>query len=159
MAVLSAADDTIAPAGEDVLYLHSNVPADPVGGWDANKDAYTEQILASGTRFLGGLDAEIGRIVHTPADFEARFATPKGCYFHVDMGPLRLGMNRPARGLGGYVTPVAGLYLAGAGSHPGGTINGWCGRLAARTAMGQEPGLAPLPRRSSSTPARTPLPA
>ena len=83
-------------------------------------------------------DAEIGRIVHTPKDFEDRFATPKGCYFHVDMTPLRLGTNRPARELGGYTTPVPGLYLAGAGSHPGGTINGWCGRLAARTAIAAE---------------------
>jgi phytoene dehydrogenase-like protein len=142
MAVLSAADDTIAPAGQDVLYLHSNVPADPTGGWPANKDAYTEKILSSAQRFLGGLDAEIGRVVHTPQDFEDRFSTPKGCYFHVDMSPLRLGVNRPARGLGGYTTPVRGLYLAGAGSHPGGTINGWCGRLAARTAMENETGRA-----------------
>ncbi len=138
MAVLSANDPTIAPAGQDVLYLHSNVPADPIGGWDANKDLYTQTIIKSAERFLSGLDAEIGRIVHTPKDFEDRFATPKGCYFHVDMTPLRLGTNRPARELGGYTTPVPGLYLAGAGSHPGGTINGWCGRLAARTAIAAE---------------------
>ena len=138
MAVLSASDPTIAPAGQDVLYLHSNVPADPIGGWDANKDLYTQTIVKSAERFLSGLDAEIGRVVHTPKDFEDRFATPKGCYFHVDMTPLRLGTNRPARELGGYSTPVPGLYLAGAGSHPGGTVNGWCGRLAAQTAIAAE---------------------
>ncbi len=138
MAVLSAADPSIAPAGQDVLYLHSNVPADPVGGWQANKDLYTQTIMKSAQRFLGGLDAEIGRVVHTPTDFEDVFGTPKGCYFHVDMTPMRLGVNRPARGLGGYTTPVDGLYLAGAGSHPGGTINGWCGRLAAREAIAHE---------------------
>ncbi|MUL65926.1 hypothetical protein BOO86_15730 [Mycobacterium sp. CBMA 234] len=135
MAVLSASDPTIAPAGQDVLYLHANVPADPIGGWDANKDSYTQTIVKSAQRFLSGLDAEIGRVVHTPKDFEDRFGTPKGCYFHVDMTPLRLGTNRPARELGGYTTPVPGLYLAGAGSHPGGTVNGWCGRLAAQTAI------------------------
>jgi phytoene dehydrogenase-like protein len=146
MAVLSAADRSIAPEGGDVLYLHSNVPADPVGGWTPEaKQAYGEQITASATRFLGGLEAEIGRIVHTPQDIEARFAAPKGAYFHVDMGPLRLGVNRPAHGLGGYKTPVAGLYLAGAGSHPGGTVNGWCGRLAARTAMAEEATVGPAP--------------
>ncbi|MFE3001688.1 phytoene desaturase family protein [Nocardia sp. NPDC059246] len=138
MAVLSAADPTIAPPGQDVLYLHANVPADPVGGWEANRDVYTQTIVKSAQRFLDGLDAEIGRVVHTPKDFEDRFSTPKGCYFHVDMTPLRLGVNRPARGLGGYVTPVAGLYLAGAGSHPGGTVNGWCGRLAAFEAVKHE---------------------
>ena len=138
MAVLSASDPTIAPAGQDVLYLHANVPADPVGGWEANKDLYTHSIVKSAERFLSGLDAEIGRVVHTPLDFENRFGTPKGCYFHVDMTPLRLGTNRPARELGGYATPVPGLYLAGAGSHPGGTVNGWCGRLAAQTAVKSE---------------------
>ncbi|BBY80198.1 NAD(P)/FAD-dependent oxidoreductase [Mycolicibacterium pulveris] len=141
MAVLSASDPTIAPAGQDVLYLHSNVPADPVGGWEVNRDLYTQTIIKSAERFLSGLDAEIGRIVHTPKDFEDRFATPKGCYFHVDMTPLRLGTNRPARELGGYSTPVPGLYLAGAGSHPGGTVNGWCGRLAAQTAIRDETGI------------------
>lgn len=144
MAVLSAADGSIAPHGQDVLYLHSNVPADPVTGWDEQtKQWYTDLILDSAGRFLTGLDSELGRVVHTPRDFEERFSTPKGAYFHVDMGPLRLGVNRPAKGLGGYTTPVQGLYLAGAGSHPGGTINGWCGRLAAQTALERERSIGP----------------
>lgn len=138
MAVLSAADATIAPEGQDVLYLHANVPVDLPGGWEANKDSYTRSIVKSAERFLDGLDAEIGRVVHSPQDFEDYFGTPRGCYFHVDMTPMRLGANRPARGLGRYTTPVEGLYLAGAGSHPGGTINGWCGRNAAREAMKHE---------------------
>lgn len=87
--------------------------------------------------FLSGLDAEIGRVVHTPKDFEDRFATPKGCYFHVDMTPLRLGVNRPAAELGGYATPIPGLSLAGAGSHPGGTVNGWCGRCGPLLIVGR----------------------
>lgn len=162
MAVLSASDETIAPPGQDVLYLHSNVPADPVTGWDEpTKTQYTDAILASAKRFLGGLDAEIGRVVHTPSDFERRFSTPKGAYFHVDMGPLRLGVNRPAKGLGDYTTPVTGLYLAGAGSHPGGTINGWCGRLAAQRALATESSLGPLPsaRETAPPPSLTPTAA
>jgi phytoene dehydrogenase-like protein len=153
MAVLSASDPTIAPDGQDVLYLHSNVPADPVGGWtEETKRVYTEQIIVSAQRFLGGLEAEIGRIVHTPRDIETRFRAPKGAYFHVDMGPMRLGVNRPARGLGGYKTPVRGLYLAGAGAHPGGTINGWCGRLAARVAMQDETAIGRAPARAAQVP-------
>jgi phytoene dehydrogenase-like protein len=129
------------------------VPADPAGGWDAEtKQTYERAIVVSAQRFLHGLDAEIGRVAHTPRDFEDRFSTPKGAYFHVDMGPLRLGVNRPAKGLGGYTTPIAGLYLAGAGSHPGGTINGWCGRLAAQTAMAAESGV-PAAATPSSAPA------
>ena len=146
MAVLSASDETIAPDGQDVLYLHSNVPADPVTGWDEQtKREYEQLIVRSAERFLGGLDAEIGRVVHTPLDIENRFSAPKGAYFHVDMGPLRLGVNRPAKGLGDYTTPVTGLYLAGAGSHPGGTINGWCGRLSAQRALENESTIGPAP--------------
>jgi len=160
MAVLSASDSTIAPEGQDVLYLHSNVPAEPVTGWDeTTKAAYTELIVNSAKRFLTGLDAEIGRVVHTPLDFEQRFSTPKGAYFHVDMGPLRLGVNRPAKGLGDYTTPVKGLYLAGAGSHPGGTINGWCGRLGAQRALACEAELGALPVSVSRVSAIAPIPA
>jgi phytoene dehydrogenase-like protein len=146
MAVLSASDATIAPAGQDVLYLHANVPADPVGGWTPEtKQHYTDLIMRGAHRYMDGLDTEIGRVVHTPRDFEEKWSTPKGAYFHVDMGPMRLGVNRPAKGLGDYTTPVKGLYLAGAGAHPGGTINGWCGRLAAERAMAVEPEIGPAP--------------
>jgi len=145
MSVLSAADQSVAPEGQDLLYLHSNVPADPVGGWDDNKAAYEHEIVESSKRFLGGLEHEIGRVVHSPKDFEDAWSTPKGAYFHVDMNPGRLGINRPARGLGGYVTPVAGLYMGGAGTHPGGTITGWCGRLSAQEALKREGVSAPAP--------------
>jgi phytoene dehydrogenase-like protein len=139
MAILSASDRTLAPEGQDVLYLHSNVPALPTGGWsDENKAKYEQQITASATRYLGGLENEIGRVTSSPLDFERRFSSPKGGYFHVDMLPMRLGMNRPAKGLGGYRTPIANLYLAGAGSHPGGGVSGWPGRLAAQTALADE---------------------
>jgi phytoene dehydrogenase-like protein len=135
MAILSAADPTIAPAGQDVLYLHSNAPAEPVEGWPSSKAIYSRAIRSSANRFLDGMSAEIGAVETTPADFERRFSTPKGCYFHVDMIPTRMGSNRPAPGLGGYVTPVTALYLAGAGVHPGGGVNGWPGRLAAERAL------------------------
>lgn len=152
MAVLSAADRTIAPEGGDVLYLHSNVPADPVSGWTPEtKQGYTDQILASAHCFMGGLEAEIGRIVHTPKDIEDRFSAPKGAYFRVDMGPMRLGVNRPARGLGGHRTPVRGLYLAGAGAHPGGTVNGGAGACPPDVAMADEAVIGRLPAPVATT--------
>ena len=138
MAILSAPDRSIASQHGDVLYLHSNVPAYPSNGWDANKDAYTEQIWKSSLRFLGGLETEIGRIVSTPQDLQNRFAAPAGAYFHVDMLVTRLGKNRPAHGLGGYDTPVRGLYQTGAGTHPTGGVVGWPGRLAAQHALRNE---------------------
>ena len=136
MAILSANDSSLAPPGEDVLYLHSNVPADlSQSAWSDQKAAYSQTIRTSARRFIGGLDQEIGAVEHSPADLEARFGVPRGCYFHVDMTASRLGMNRPAAGLGGYRTPVERLYLAGAGTHPGGGVLGWPGRLAADCAL------------------------
>lgn len=135
MAILSAPDRTIADEQGDVLYLHSNVPARPERGWGEMKAPYTEQIWTSAQRFLDGLDTEIGRMVSTPQDFEDRFAAPRGAYFHVDMLPNRMGMNRPARGLGGYDTPIKALFQSGAGTHPSGGVTGWPGRLAAQHAL------------------------
>jgi phytoene dehydrogenase-like protein len=141
MAVLSAPDRSIAAGEGDVLYLHSNVPAYPSNGWDVNKEDYTEQIWKSGLRFLDGLQSEIGRVVSTPQDLEARFAAPAGAYFHVDMLVTRMGKSRPARGLGGYDTPIKGLYQTGAGTHPSGGVVGWPGRLAAQHALRKEHGI------------------
>jgi phytoene dehydrogenase-like protein len=134
-AIMSANDASIAPKGQDVFYLYVNTPIHPVGGWDANKAAYSTQIRKAVSFYVDGLDAEIGSIEHCPKDFEEQFGAPNGAYFHVDMIPTRMLMNRPAPGLGGYRTPFEGLYLAGAGSHPSGGVCGWPGRLAAETAM------------------------
>ncbi|MFJ9390495.1 phytoene desaturase family protein [Nocardioides sp. NPDC101246] len=135
MAVLSASDATIAPEGQDVVYLAANVPSVLAGGWADGKDRVAKAVLGSVERYMSGLDAEIGRIVTSPADFEGTYGAPSGCYFHVDMTPFRFGMNRPAHGLGGYVTPVEGYFLAGSGVHPGGGVSGWPGRLAAQAAL------------------------
>jgi phytoene dehydrogenase-like protein len=137
MAVLTANDASLAPEGQDVAYLAANVPAQPRDGWDKAKSWFSEAIMRSVTAHIDGFDTEIGRIETSPDDFGEQFATPNGSYFHVDMTPLRLAMNRPARGLGGYRSPVDGYYHAGAGSHPGGGVSGWPGRLAAETALGQ----------------------
>jgi phytoene dehydrogenase-like protein len=136
VAVLSANDPGLAPEGQDVVYLASNVPAQPRDGWEKTKTAMSEAIMGSVRQHLDGFDTEIGRIETSPADFGEQFATPNGSYFHVDMTPLRLAMNRPAPGLGGYRSPVHGYFHAGAGSHPGGGVSGWPGRLAAETALG-----------------------
>jgi phytoene dehydrogenase-like protein len=132
---LSANDASISPQGQDVFYLYVNTPIKPIGGWEAAKSAYSQQIRSAVGYYVDGLDLEIGSVEHCPQDFETQFGAPNGAYFHVDMIPTRMLMNRPAPGLGGYRTPFQGLYLASAGSHPSGGVCGWPGRLAAETAM------------------------
>ncbi|WP_182379301.1 NAD(P)/FAD-dependent oxidoreductase [Nocardioides sp. WS12] len=135
LSVLSGLDPSVAPDGQDVLYIASNVPAQPREDWAVERDHYARAVLDAASVHLSGLDSEIGRVVTSPADFGSLYATPNGSYFHVDMTPLRLAMNRPAPGLGGYRGPVPGYFHAGAGSHPGGGVSGWPGRLAAQTAL------------------------
>lgn len=60
MAVLSAVDASLAPEGGDVLYLHSNTPLRPDGGWEHAKAAYDDQVWTSASRFLGGWSPRSG---------------------------------------------------------------------------------------------------
>jgi phytoene dehydrogenase-like protein len=126
-------DPSQAPAGQDVMYLSTpSVPVHPVGGWDTvQQDALQGLLTQAGHYYDSGLDSEIGRRVENPEGLSRRLHVSNGCYFHVDFTPARSGPFRPAAGLGGYRTPLAGLYLAGAGTHPGGGVMGTSGRLAA----------------------------
>jgi phytoene dehydrogenase-like protein len=58
---------------------------------------------------------------------------------HLDIALDQLGPFRPTRSLGRWRTPVAGLYICGAGTNPTGGIAGTSGRQAARTLLGDQP--------------------
>lgn len=135
MSLLSSSDSSIAPPGQEVVYLAANVPPRPSVGWESARESMSNAVFRVAEAHMSGLEAEIGRVVTTPADWEHTYGAPGGCYFHVDMTPFRFGANRPARGLGGYVTEIRNYYLAGSGVHPGGGVSGWPGRLAAQTAL------------------------
>jgi len=75
-------------------------------------------------------DNEIARRVEASPDLASRLNVLNGCVVHIDTVTTRSGLMRPAAGLGGAL-PVSGLFLGGAGSHPGGGVNGLPGRIAA----------------------------
>ena len=75
------------------------------------------------------------REVLAPPDLERIFGLTGGNLFHGAMPLARLGFLRPVPGWARYRTPVAGLYLCGAGTHPGGGVMGACGRNAARVVL------------------------
>lgn len=126
-------DSSQAPTGQDVMYLSTpSVPVHPVGGWDQAQARALERLLTQAANcYDSGLNAEIGRRVENPEGLARRLRVSNGCYFHVDFVPSRSGPLRPALGVSGYRTPLRGLYLAGAGTHPGGGVMGTSGRLAA----------------------------
>jgi phytoene dehydrogenase-like protein len=94
------------------------------------------------TRVLGVLEPHapdlarliIEREVLTPEDLESEWGLPGGHIFHGEMAPDQSWVARPFLGLAPYHTPIRGLYLASAGTHPGGGLTGLPGWLGARAA-------------------------
>lgn len=132
-AVPSAVDPTQAPAGQDIAYLYPvAMPVNPNAGWDALRARAGQQVIDQASAYMDGLkEHEIARRVEASPDLAKRMNVHNGCVVHVDTCATRSGAMRPAHGLGGDTLPVAGLFLGGAGIHPGGGINGLPGRIAA----------------------------
>src|SRR6185437_2575409 len=76
--------------------------------------------------------AVIARSVLTPTDLVQRFGLIGGDIFHGALGLDQLWAARPVLGYGDYRAPIRGLYLCGAGAHPGGGVSGLPGYNAAR---------------------------
>jgi phytoene dehydrogenase-like protein len=89
-------------------------------------------VIDHSSAYMDGLkEHEIARRVEASPDLAKRLNVHNGCVVHIDTGTARSGTMRPAYGLGGETLPVAGLFIGGAGIHPGGGINGLPGRIAA----------------------------
>ena len=65
----------------------------------------------------------------------ARHGNPKANPNHVEMSLDQLGSFRPSPSLAGYRTPIGGLFLTGAGTHPGGGVTGLPGRNTAAVVL------------------------
>jgi phytoene dehydrogenase-like protein len=129
----SSVDPTLAPEGHHVASLFVQyAPYAPTDGWDAQRDAFADRVLAMVDEVAPGFSASVlHRELLAPPDLERIFGLTGGNIFHGAMSLDRLAFMRPLPGWARYRTPVAGLYLCGAGSHPGGGVMGACGRNAA----------------------------
>jgi phytoene dehydrogenase-like protein len=133
----SLADASLAPAGGCVL--SANVQYAPYAlkeGWETGRPKLLAAIMAQ----LEGHAPGIGKLMRhaellTPADIEARYRMPGGHWHHGELQADQMLFSRPVSGWSGYDTPIEGLFLAGAGSHPGGGISGAPGMNAARRVM------------------------
>lgn len=108
-------------------------PYDLREGWEVGRPKFLAAIMAVLERNAPG----IGALVKTsellvPPDIEARYNMPGGHWHHGELQVDQMLLNRPTFAVSGYDTPLAGLYLASAGSHPGGGISGLPGMNAAR---------------------------
>ncbi|HEU5055832.1 MAG TPA: NAD(P)/FAD-dependent oxidoreductase [Kofleriaceae bacterium] len=136
VAVPSASDPSLAPAGAAVLSAHVFAPYAVEGGWtDAAREKLARRVIEVLDRHLPGVrEAVVGKAVLAPPDIEARYGLPGGNLHHGEHGLDQL-LVRPIPECIGYRTPIAGLYLAGSGSHPGGGLTCAPGLLAAETIL------------------------
>ncbi len=130
----SLSDPSLAPDGACVLSaVVQYAPYALKEGWQAGKPKFLAAVMARLEAYSPG----IGRLVRhaellTPADIEARYRMPGGHWHHGELQADQMLVSRPVAGWSGYDTPIDGLFLAGAGSHPGGGVSGAPGLNAAR---------------------------
>ncbi len=130
----SAIDPSLAPPGLHVASLFVQyVPYTLAGGdWSIQRDRFADRVLACIDEVSPGFsDSVLERDVLAPPDLERIFGLTGGNLFHGAMSLDRLLFMRPLPGWGHYRTAIDGLYLCGAGTHPGGGVMGACGRNAA----------------------------
>ena len=137
----SALDDSLAPPGHHTVYLAC--PAAPFrveGGWADAGEKLVEDLLSQvDARAPGFRESIQGIAVRTP-DAMARELRWRGAHpMYLDVTPDQLGPLRPTPALAGHRTPVAGLYVSGAGTAPVGGIAGAPGRAAAKAVLADRP--------------------
>ncbi len=136
--VASNVDDSLAPPGRHIMtcfvqYLPYRLAA---GTWDGLRDELGDRVLARIGQFAPNVPAAVlARQVLTPLDLEREYGLTEGNIFHGDISPDQLFHMRPVPGWARYATPVRGLYLCGAGAHPGGGVTGAPGYNAARRVL------------------------
>jgi phytoene dehydrogenase-like protein len=130
-------DPALAPAGRHVMSINVMfVPYDLGPEPAAARAQLLTNILATLERHAPGLGQRIvASELLTPADLEREFGLPGGHWHHGALTFDQFFFTRPVPGAARYATPLPGLYLCGAGSHPGGGVMGIAGRNAARTIL------------------------
>lgn len=120
----SVTDPTCAPPGDDTFYVLSPVPhlghRDPVD-WSATRGPYRARVLAALEAHMPGLSERLGpEVVFTPEEFRDRYLSPHGCGFSIEPRILQSAWFRPHN----VSEELPGLFLVGAGTHPGAGLPG-----------------------------------
>jgi phytoene dehydrogenase-like protein len=133
--VPSAVDSSLAPPGKHVISaIVQYVPYElAAGSWDQEKDRLASLIIDMLERHAPGLRSSVRATeLLTPADIEREFRIRGGHWHHAELALDQFLMLRPVPGAAQYRTPLEGLFLCGAGTHPGGGVMGIAGYNAAR---------------------------
>jgi len=134
-------DSSLAPTGKHVLSaIVQYAPYDLKGGWtDDARNNFLQATLATIAEYAPDLQQRImATQLLTPADIEKEFHITGGQWHHAELTLDQFLFVRPVAGAAQYKMPLDGLYLCGAGTHPGGGVSGAAGRNAARFILRQE---------------------
>ncbi len=128
----SVHDDGLAPAGKHVLSaVVQYAPYTLRAGWDSQRDVFKNLVIDKLAEYAPGIKEMItASELLVPTDIEKEFNIQGGHWHHGEYTLDQFMMLRPVPGAAQYSTPVTGLYLCGAGSHPGGGVMGLAGRNA-----------------------------
>jgi phytoene dehydrogenase-like protein len=138
MLIPSTVDDSLAPPGQHVASLFCQQVAPELRGrdWEGAREEVADLMIATVNRFAPNFAASVlGRVSLSPADLEEKFGLVGGDIMHGHMSLDQLWSARPILGHASYRGPLDGLYLCGAGSHPGGGVSGMPGMNAAREVL------------------------
>ncbi|WP_176590252.1 NAD(P)/FAD-dependent oxidoreductase [Sphingobium sp. EM0848] len=144
MLIPSTVDDSLAPEGCHVasLFCQQFAPELPPRkdgtprSWDEEREAAADHIIATVDAYAPGFARSvIARDILSPLDLERKFGLVGGDIMHGNMTLDQLWAARPVLGHGAYRGPLKGLYMCGAGTHPGGGVTGAPGHNAAREVM------------------------
>jgi phytoene dehydrogenase-like protein len=136
MLIPSTLDDSLAPRGQHVasLFCQHVAPQLPNGeSWDTHRDKVADLMIETVNAHAPNFKASVlGRQIMSPLDLERTFGLIGGDIFHGALNLDQMFSARPMLGYGNYRGPLKGLYMCGAGTHPGGGVTGAPGHNAAR---------------------------
>jgi phytoene dehydrogenase-like protein len=133
--VPSLTDPSLSPAGAHVMSIHAQFAPHRLqdGDWNSRREELGDTVVNTLSDYAPNLkELILARQVITPLDLEKTYGLSGGQIHHGEMSVDQLFAFRPLIGWARYRTPIKGLYLCGAGTHPGGGVTGTPGANAAR---------------------------
>jgi len=139
LCISSTMDDTLAPKGMHVasMFCQHVSPTLPDGSsWDDHRETVAKLMIDTVDRYAPNFKASVlGMQINSPLDLERTFGLVGGDIFHGQLDLNQLFSARPVLGHADYRAPIAGLYMCGSGTHPGGGVTGAPGHNAAREVL------------------------
>jgi phytoene dehydrogenase-like protein len=132
--VPSVQDPALAPEGHHVVSVSAAyAPYQHRQGWDNQRESFIDKITSLIEHYAPGFAQTIkASQLLTPEDIERHISSVGGHWHQGELSLDQSFMMRPVHGAAQYDTPIKGLYLCGASTHPGGGITGVPGHNAAQ---------------------------